>query len=316
MGTTTLNGIAHPILGEIDYKGLFHSKVDKRERIPSNLMNTTHNERKFIRDGYDDHFYGEVDGKFLMLSTSPRFGRLPIFRLTFHQSHFGSAFEIFILFERIWGSDFLYYLIAVCTVHRIDFYRDLKRSYHFVSRTVIRPGSQWSREMMGRRLSFYFGKLAHNSYQFIVYQKVIDGEEYTRIEGRFTGSKVPIKHYIDIVDLKNFNPFSKVNFFHFSKKRMGSDLSLTTKQDLAVKNFNRFYRQYGYQGAYKLLNKDNNFNSSVLPYISTGLKKYGAFQVWRSDVFLPFIQGIRTGSYGFKLTGRSGHEILQEGSAS
>ena len=316
MGTTTLNGIAHPILGSVDYRELFESKLDYRKGIPNDLLNTTHNERKFIRDGYDKHYYGEIDGKFLMLSTSPRYGRLPIFRLTFHQSHFGSALEIFNLFEWIWGSDFLYYLIAICTVHRIDFYRDLKRSYHFVSRTVIRPGSQWSREMMGKRLSFYFGKLAHNSYQFIVYQKIIDAQEHTRIEGRFTGNKVPIKHYIDIVYLSNFNPFSKVSFFHFSKKRIEPGLKFTTKQELAVKNFNKFYHQYGYQGAYKLLNEGNNFNSSVLPYISTGLKQYGAFRVWISDVFLPFIQGIRTGSYGFNLTGRSGHEIMQKGSAS
>lgn len=266
MGTITFNLIDHPILHRIEYISLFKNSVSKIDRIPRKHYGDRKSDRDYVKDGYSNHSYGEVNERFIMLSTTPHDPTyLPPARITTHQSHYDSAIEMLDIFENIWGKDFVEYLVNICTIHRIDFWRDIKSSYHDVSRTIFRENGQWSREMYSKNFSYTFGRLKNHTYQFLAYRKEYKNNDYTRLEGRFTGNRCPIKNYGQLPSLvKDFTPFPSIQFIHYSKKRLGSTKLLTKPQKKNLKLFERFYRQYGYLSARRELNKKQQFQRVYL----------------------------------------------------
>jgi hypothetical protein len=295
MGTITFNLIDHPTLRRTDYISLFKNSVSKVGRIPRSHFGNRKSDRDYVKDGYSNHSYGNVNERFIMLSTTPYDpSYLPQARITTHQSHYDNAIEMLDIFQSIWGDEFTDYLVNVCTIHRIDFWRDIKSSYHDVSRTIYRENGQWSREMYSKNFSYTFGRLKNNTYQFIAYRKEFNKEDYTRLEGRFTGTRCPIKHYCELRHLvKDFTPFPSIQFIHYSKKRLGSTKLFTKPQKKNLKQFERFYRQYGYLSARRELNKNGNFKETIYnKTIKDGLKRYDATNGWREYTFKPFIEGL------------------------
>jgi len=236
------------------------------KRVSDQLAGVIHHVEKRSPTNYHQSvssLYRETAGgelePFLDLYTDPFMPNIPT-QIQVNPSRFGSFEEMSQILSKVDNLEHL-------EVARIDHCVDVE-----IPIETIFQGASWTRKRLREKYSqgsmtgFYFGK---HPEVLCVYDKArkekLDGV-LTRLELRQYQKKVPVKDYLRLPELVHHEPFKIIKFQRVKDMDQGL---LRGTGEFKISLLKRWLQLYGFQGAFKKLNPNSNFNRDFGHFIET-----------------------------------------------
>ena len=245
-----------------------------------------------LKNGYKDHAYGLIDGKFIMVCSNPdTYYRhpLPDVKVTFHQSQWpGGQRQVAQTFTEIWGKHDAKTILCHGIISRSDFQLDGDVPFDIYMQSIYRPGRGYPKLHLNVMRSCYFGDSGPK--RAVIYEKKLDKLDFrifkntaslpTRTEVRYFWGKVPIKTYADYIKTAEMQVFDFLRTSLIFKKQLYELSKLGKADPQSIKMFLKRLQKDGLHRSLRLCEK----NKSIGPLIEQASTSLYLSERWQRKV--------------------------------